>query len=79
MIRTFFIKEEGKPEVEYSGSFSYGRLNALRDYARDNLPGWTVLSGGQLVANQGGFVWWSAEAINADQTRGTRLWVKEPY
>lgn len=79
MKRTFFVKAEGLPEMEMTGNFSYGRLDALRDYAKQQLPGWTVLSGGILSARYGEFLWWAAEAVNTDATQVIRLWAKEPF
>lgn len=79
MNRIYYIKEEGKPRLPYVGSFSYGRLNAAKNYVEDHMPGFIVCSSGHLVSNYGGEGCYLIECVNWDTQVGARLWVYTPY
>lgn len=79
MSRTFHIRGQGLPEATYTGSCSYGRLDALRAYVKDHMPGWRIISAGCNVGNMDGCTWYKAEVVNEELTHGAVLWVREPY
>lgn len=79
MNRTFFIKHDNRDWQEYTGPLSYGRMDAIKDYTRDHLPGWTTTGPGHHTENRDGHALYAAEVINPDQTIGARIWIRQPY
>ena len=79
MNRIFYVKQDGKPEIAMEGSFSYGRVNAARDYAKAHLPGFEVCNSGEHVGYDAYRKVYCVGLVNMESQRGMNLWVYEPY
>lgn len=79
MRRTFTVVANVAPGMpkppgkEVSGAFSFGALDAARNYATEHLPGYDVIPGGlQISIGQ-----WRFEAVNNGANLAAVLFVNE--
>jgi len=68
--RAFIVSTPGHAPADRA---AWGPIDAARDYARDTLPGFDVIPGGQ----QAGPGLWRFEAIHYPRQVGALLWVRE--
>lgn len=75
-MRNYIIKIEGK-EYRESGSFAYGRANAIKDCLEKNYPAFELVSSGVSYGHQNSKELFKAEAVNFDARMGLFIWVFE--